>query len=116
MANPTNTIKSSFNLEFAQTLRDAVANYVASQSGENLRNSVDSVSWEIVETPANTYSYQSSQKETVPGYRKRDGTYVNSYERRVEPIKVPIDENLDGLDQAIDQAVGMLVANIQSKV
>ena len=52
----------------------------------------------------------------MPGYRKKDGTHVDSYQRKASPIKVPIEENLVGLDAAIDRAMDAFVYNLQSKV
>jgi len=112
MANPANTIKESFKHELEPFISRELAGYVANEGGVM----TSSLSWTIEETPDNTYSYQPQNPETVPGYRKKDGTYVDSYKRKASPIKVPVDENFAGLDAAITRAIGMFVYNLQSKV
>ena len=112
MANPANIIKNSFEYELESFISRELVGYVANEGGEM----TSSLTWTIEETPYNTYAYQPQTPETVPGYRKKDGTYVDSYQRKASPIKVPVDENLAGLNAAIDRAVGMFVNNLQSKV
>tara|TARA_Y100001951_G_scaffold92585_1_gene87476 strand:+ start:53 stop:364 length:312 start_codon:yes stop_codon:yes gene_type:complete len=54
--------------------------------GGSISTTVTGLKINIPRTPNNTYSYQSTAKEQVPGYVKKDGSYVNGYERPVPPI------------------------------
>ena len=111
MVEPISILRGAFEYEFGSFVSRELAGYVANEGG----TMTSGLSWTIEETPLNTYSFQPQTPETVPGYRKKDGTYVDSYQRKATPIKVPIDENLEGLDAAMDRAVGAFVGTIQSR-
>ena len=112
MADPISTVKNALDLDLETFISETLVGYVANEGGTMKSN----LSWSIEETPYNTYSYQPKARETVPGYRKKDGTYVDSYQRQAPPIKVPIEENEAGLNAAIERGIGTFVSNLQSRV
>lgn len=116
MADAFNVIKNALDTELAGYIQAALIPYVTQQGGTLSGGGGSSVAWTVEETPDNTYSYQPKQKETVPGYRKKDGTYVGSYERQAAPITVALDDDIAGLDAAIEQGIGMLVVDLQSRI
>ena len=116
MSDPINTIKNAVNTELAGYIQTALTPYVAQQAGTLVGEGSTSVPWTVEETANNTYTYQPKQKETVPGYRKKDGTYVDKYERQATPITVALDDDIGGLDVAIEQGIGMLIADLQSRI
>ena len=98
-------IDTTIRRELPALLSDAL-NVQLEPQGGSATSTVTGVSWNIPKNENNTYSYQPKQKEMVPGYRKKDGTYVNRYERTAPPIEVLIDPTIFGniMGQAIQQA------------
>jgi hypothetical protein len=115
MADPATIIKQAFAMELTPFISSALEPYVASQGGV-ISTSSSSVRWAIEETAANTYTFQPRTPVWVDDYTKEDGTHVKGYERKATPIKVPIEENLIGLDNALDRGITMFIRNVQSKV
>ena len=116
MADPIKTINNAIQTDLAGYIQEALTPYVVQQAGSFVGQGTSSVTWKVEENANNTYTYQPKQKETVPGYRKKDGTYVNRYERQAAPITVALDDDIVGLDAAIEQGIGMLIADLQSRI
>lgn len=116
MADPIKTINNALQTDLASHIQMAITPYVAQQGGSFVGEGTSSVRWTVEENANNTYTYQPKQKETVPGYRKKDGTYVDRYERQAAPITVELDEDIAGLDAAIEQGISMFVADLQSRI
>ena len=98
-------IDMTIRRELPELLADALNTQLDPQGG-SATSTVTGVRWTIPKNENIIYSYQPKQKDTVPGYRKRDGTYVDSYERNAPPIEALIDPNIWGsmMGQAIQQA------------
>ena len=74
MADPIETIKNGINTELAGHIRTAIVPFVSQEGGSFVGEGTSSIRWTVEDNANNTYTYQPKQKETVPGYRKRDGT------------------------------------------
>ena len=118
MADPIETIKNAINTELAGHIQTAITPFVSQEQGTFVGGGDKNITWTVEDNANNTYTYQPKQKEMVPGYRKKNGTYVDRYQRQVAPITVEIDEEKvpAGVDAAIQQGIGMLVANLQSRI
>ena len=115
MADPTAIIKQIFEAELVGVLSLSLGPYIASQGGVQ-SDSSSGIRWTIEETEANTFTHQPTTPEIVFGHQRKDGTHVDRYERKATPIKVPINENLAGLDSALDRGITLAVQKIQSRV
>ena len=118
MADPIEIIKDAINTELAGHIQTAITPFVSQEQGTFVGESDSNITWTVEDNANNIYTYQPKQKEMVPGYRKKNGTYVDQYERQAAPITVEIDEEKvpAGVDAAIQQGIGMLVANLQSRI
>ena len=110
MANDINDIIREIRTQLPDLIGDAVAEQVLPQGGQTSETGVG-VRWTIPQNAGNTYTYNTTAKEQVPGYRKKDGTYVQRHERQKPPMKVLIDPNIVNLGAAVATAASRLQIN-----
>ena len=107
MANDLNDVINAIRTQLPDLIGKAIAEQVQPQGGE-MDDTGASVRWSIPQNEGNTYTYDTTAKEQVPGYRKKDGTYVNRHERQKPPMKVLIDPNIVNLGTAVSTAASRL--------
>ena len=110
MANDLNDVINAIRTQLPDLIGDAVAEQVRPQGGE-MNETGASVRWTIPQNAGNTYTYNTTAKEQVPGYRKKDDTYVNRHERQKPPMKVFIDPYIVNLGAAVSTAASRLQLN-----
>ena len=110
MANDLNDVINAIRTQLPDLIGDAIAEQVQPQGGEMNETGI-SVRWTIPQNAGNTYTYNTTAREQVPGYRKKDGTYVQRHDRQKPPMKVLIDPNIVNLGVAVSTAASRLQIN-----
>ena len=110
MANDLSDVINAIRTQLPDLIGEAIAAQVLPQGGTTSETGL-SIQWSIPQNSSNTYTYNTTAKEQVPGYRKKDGTYVNRHERQKPPMKVLIDPNIVNLGAAVSTAASRLQLN-----
>ena len=110
MAKDLNDVINTIRTQLPGLIGEAIAEQVLPQGGQTTETGT-SVRWSIPQNAGNTYTYNTTAKEQVPGYRKKDGTYVQRHERKKPPMKVLIDPNIVNLGAAVSTAASRLQIN-----